>query len=473
MAAQAAAPVSPAEARQDPWFAGTQPRPAARAFVAMLRRAGDEGLDPAAYPIAAIEAALAEAESGTDDEARTRASALLTEALTAYARDLRVPRRIADVTYIDPELIPAAPAIEELAAGGSPAERLAELQAGNPAYQDLRAGLARYRAKWAGLPQIRIPEGPPLAPGSRGERAALLRQRLGLPASATDKALYDAVLAFRTAHGLAPARTADRDTIAALNRGAAHYEGLIIASMDRVRGLPAGGARYVLVDTAAARLRMIEGGKEAGSMKVVVGKPGMETPQLAGFIRYALVNPYWNVPPDLVQRTIAPAVLREGTGVLAQRRYVLSADWRSTDPVDPGAVDWPAVSAGRASVWVRQLPGGRNMMGAVKFMLPNDMGIYLHDTPDKSLFQRADRRLSSGCVRLEDAARLGQWLFGQPILGGDTATPDRRVDLPAPVPVFTTWLPASVEDGRIRFRRDAGKGLRSAAGPATAAGAGA
>ena len=99
-------------------------------------------------------------------------------------------------------------------------------------------------------------------------------------------------------------------------------------------------------------------------------------------------------------------------------------------------------------MWVHQLPGGRNMMGAVKFMLPNDMGIY---TPDKSLFQRADRRLSSGCVRVEDAARLARWLFGREIVGSDPLT-DRRIDLAEPVPVFITRLTTGVENGRVRFR---------------------
>ncbi|MFO6448129.1 L,D-transpeptidase family protein [Erythrobacter sp. NE805] len=445
MAALAAAPA--AASRGTPWLdAQGQANAETRAFLALLRRAGEHGLDPAAYRIDAIETALA------DDPAA--ATALLDETIAAYARDLTVPQRLAEVIYIDPELVPAPPTLAALTAQGTPVAALEALQSGNLAYQELRAALADYRARWGHLPQVTIPQGPTLAPGSRGARVALLRERLGLPEGTSyDTALGQAVLAFRAAHGLPPARLADAATIAALNKGAAGYEALILADLDRLRALPADGRRHVLADTAAARLRMIEGGREAGSMRVVVGKPGMATPLLAGLIRYALVNPYWNVPPDLVRATIAPAVLREGPGMLARRRYVLSPDWRSTAPLDPGAVDWQAVAAGRASVWVRQLPGGRNMMGRVKFMLPNDMGIYLHDTPDKTLFTRADRRLSSGCVRVEDAARLGAWLFGRDILAGDPA-PDRRVDLEEPVPVYTLRLNTGVERGRVRFRSE-------------------
>jgi len=440
-AAASAAPLATSAAL---WFDGRTPRPAARAALGLLGRAREEGLDPAAYDIPAIEAALTR-----DPET---ASALLSKALADYARDLRVPRSLSDVTYIDPELVPAPPRMADPVVGGSAEAALTALESANPLYAELRAGLADYRRTWGALPQDRVPEGPAIGPGSRGERVAALRRRLGLPAGDRhDARLGEAISAFRVAHGLAARPIVDGEAIAALNRGAPAYEARILADLDRLRGLPADGRRHIVVDTAAAQLRLIADGRQVDVMRVVVGKPGMATPLLAGFIRYAIVNPYWCIPPDLVRHTVAPAVLREGTGVLARRRYVLSADWRSTERLDPAAVDWRAVAEGRASVWVRQLPGGRNMMGAVKFMLPNDMGIYLHDTPDKSLFQRENRRLSSGCVRVEDAARLGRWLFGREIVGSDPS-PDKRIDLAEPVPVFITRLSTRVENGQIRFR---------------------
>lgn len=430
------------------WFDDGKPQRQTLEAVDLLRRADEHGLDPADYRIADIERALAR----TDETA----GHLLNESLAAYARDLSGARGLTDVVYIDPELAPRPPDIAALAARGALATTLRDLHRYNPLYEELRAGLAAYRRRWSAMSQSRIPDGPALAAGSRGSRVALLRERLGLPGGDRyDAALGEAVRSFREAHGLTPRPVVDAATVAALNRGAAHYESIIIANLDRLRALPTHPGRYVLVDTAGAQLRMIEDGREVDQMRVIVGKPGMETPLLAGFIRYAMVNPYWNVPPDLVRHTVAPAVLREGVGTLERRRFVLSADWRSTAPVDPHRVDWRAVAEGRESIWVRQKPGGRNMMGAVKFMLPNDMGIYLHDTPDKALFARADRHLSSGCVRVEDAARLAQWLFGRPILGKGDATPDQRVDLPEPVPVFTAYLTAKVEDGQVRFTQDA------------------
>jgi murein L,D-transpeptidase YcbB/YkuD len=93
------------------------------------------------------------------------------------------------------------------------------------------------------------------------------------------------------------------------------------------------------------------------------------------------------------------------------------------------------------------------MMGAIKFMMPNDLGIYLHDTPFREHFARDDRGISSGCVRLEDAQRLARWLFGGRAPGASGAT-EQRVELPEPVPVYITYLTAVPSRGRILFQPD-------------------
>src|SRR3546814_6023507 len=104
-------------------------------------------------------------------------------------------------------------------------------------------------------------------------------------------------------------------------------------------------------------------------------------------------------------------------------RYEALSDWTANASVlDPANIDWSAIAQGRENVRVRQLPGRNNAMGRMKFMFPNDLGIYLHDTPDKSLFSEKERQFSSGCVRLEDAPRLAKWLFGKkPKLESDVA----------------------------------------------------
>ncbi|MDP8994825.1 MAG: L,D-transpeptidase family protein, partial [Pseudomonadota bacterium] len=120
----------------------------------------------------------------------------------------------------------------------------------------------------------------------------------------------------------------------------------------------------------------------------------------------------------------------------------------------PGSVNWRAVAAGREPLRLRQLPGGANVMGRVKFMMPNRLDIYLHDFPDKSLFARADRRISSGCVRVEDAERLSAWLFGGTAPRPRGNWPEQRVDLPEPVPVYITYLTVVPDNGRVHFQAD-------------------
>ena len=179
----------------------------------------------------------------------------------------------------------------------------------------------------------------------------------------------------------------------------------------------------------------------------------MPTPLMAGLIRYAVLNPYWNLPPDLIRERARKAPARRGR---LPRSGCRSCPTGRRRPAcfDPRRVDWRAVAAGRRFVNLRQPPGAHNMMGRIKFMMPNDLGVYLHDTPHRDLFARDDRQISSGCVRLEDAQRLGRWLF-RGRCRAPAAPPEQQVDLPEPVPVYIAYFTALPTRGGIVFQRDA------------------
>jgi murein L,D-transpeptidase YcbB/YkuD len=117
-------------------------------------------------------------------------------------------------------------------------------------------------------------------------------------------------------------------------------------------------------------------------------------------------------------------------------------------------VDWKAVVAGERPLRVRQLPGADNMMGQIKFMMPNDLGIYLHDTPNKAPFSGPERALSAGCVRLLDAERLSRLLLGRTPAELATGEPEQRVDLARPVPVYITYLTVSPRPEGVLVSRD-------------------
>jgi len=229
---------------------------------------------------------------------------------------------------------------------------------------------------------------------------------------------------------------------------------LILLNLERARTLPGGRGRYIVVNAAAQRLFAYEDGRLADEMRVVVGKPKYPTPMMAALIRFANLNPYWYVPPDLAAERIAPNVVKSGLGYLRRRGYEVVSDF-SDNPalIDPITVDWQAVADGRSEVMIRQRPGKHNSMGRMKFMFPNREGVYLHDTPEKELLTEASRLFSGGCVRLEDAARLGEWLFGRS-LQWEGAEPEQRVDLPQPVPVYITYLTAMPEGSTIAWFED-------------------
>jgi len=226
-------------------------------------------------------------------------------------------------------------------------------------------------------------------------------------------------------------------------------------NLERARTLPAGGQRHVIVNSAAQRLYMYENGEVVGSMRVVVGKPHHQTPMMTAFIRNVTLNPYWNVPPDLAAERIAPNVVKSGLGYLRSRGYQVLSDWSDKAKlVDPATIDWTAVAEGRREVRLRQLPGSSNGMGKMKFMFPNDEGVYLHDTPEDQLFSEASRLFSGGCVRLEDAPRLAEWLFGKPVRVPRGGKAEQEVPLPELVPVYLTYMTVLPSGNRLAFYDD-------------------
>jgi murein L,D-transpeptidase YcbB/YkuD len=367
-----------------------------------------------------------------------------------------------DMIYIDEELVPRsahnASLMHDISFAdwsGAPVDMFVSM---NPIYTDLRRGLVHYQQRWGDLPAMPVPSGPGLKPGSTGERVRLLRTRLGLPpGDKYDAALAAAVKEYQQVHGVKADGVAGAGTIESLNRGPQYYEQLIIINMERAKRLPAPEEqrRYVLVDAGSARLSMWQDGRMVDSMKIVVGKPETATPMMAAYIKYASVNPYWNVPPELVKNLIAPRIVAQGVSYLTEREYQVLTDLGDNPKLlDPHAVDWQAVVDGRQEVALRRLPSPANSMGMMKFMLPNYFGIYLHDSPEKDHFTKNELWISNGCVRVEDYKRLATWLFGGYVPKGHNPKVEEEVDLPRPVPVYMTYLTVSPTSDGVVFRPD-------------------
>lgn len=330
----------------------------------------------------------------------------------------------------------------------------------NPFEKRLVASLERYQREWGGLPNIAVPTGETLTIGSSGRTIALLRRRLGLPEGTRfDEAMAQRVGLFRQMHGLSDSTQVDRAMFAALARGPAHYEHVLKRNLEHARELPSYlGYRYVHVDLTKQRLQMIEGGRVVDEMAVVAGKPETPTPIMAGLLRHAVLSPYWNVPPDLVRKRYARRIINGGSAYLKRTGFEAMSGWDENAQVLPASsVDWRAVERGDIDVRLRQKPGLGNGMGDVKFMFPNALGIYLHDTASKHYFSRPERLFSAGCVRVERPMDFGAWLFnGQ--MPQASGSPEQQVNLSFPVPIYITYFTAqpNAEPGsaRIAFRDD-------------------
>lgn len=223
-------------------------------------------------------------------------------------------------------------------------------------------------------------------------------------------------------------------------------------NMDRARILPSAWVRHIVVDASSGQLWYYEAGKQVGEMRVVVGAEKTQTPMLVGSLQWAIVNPYWNVPDYLTRDSIAKKVLG-GRSLKTMHMEALS-DWSATPSVVPNAaIDWQAVAAGQQNLRVRQLPGPFNSMGKVKFVFPNEDGIYLHDTPERDLLAKDDRHFSNGCIRLDKALVLGKWLLERPV-GTAGGKPEQAEPLPVPVPVYLTYITAKDTKAGVDFRTD-------------------
>ncbi len=336
----------------------------------------------------------------------------------------------------------------------------------HPQYLALQAALQDYRTIEAAGGWPLIPPGETLRPGMTDPRVPTLRARLMVTGELApepvageryDEALVAAVRRFQLRHGLDADGAVGPRTLRALNRTVGERIDQLRLSLERARWVLRGiGDDFVLVNIAGARTYVYKGGDLVWRTRSIVGQRYRKTPIFRDEIRYMELNPTWTVPRSIFVEDKLP-LIREDPGYLARGGYkVFDRDWQV---LDPSVVDWWALDP--PPVTLVQAPGPGNALGQVKFMFPNRFAVYLHDTNDRSLFDRASRSLSSGCVRVEQPFVLADLLMAddptwnharlEAILASGRAT---RVDLPKPMPVLLTYYTAWVEDGEVLFRED-------------------
>jgi len=235
----------------------------------------------------------------------------------------------------------------------------------------------------------------------------------------------------------------------------------IIVNMERWRWLPRSlGNRHVLVNQAAFEMMIVNKGKIADRRRVVVGKPFHKTPMFSHAVQYAEFNPTWTVPRSIAGNEILPK-LRKDPGYLERNNYKVYTSWKADAPaMNPHSVDWHSVSNKDFRFRIVQQPGDNNALGQVKFLFPNRLNIYLHDTPAKSLFNERSRAFSHGCIRVHKPLEFAEKLFGSRSLNqskinkilSNPAT--QRVNLKKQVPIHLAYFTVWVDGGKAQFHKD-------------------
>jgi L,D-transpeptidase YcbB len=335
----------------------------------------------------------------------------------------------------------------------------------------LETAIARYQDIVAagGWPQI--PGNRMMRPEDDDERVPLLRKRLAASGElARAKAntfsfaddLEDAVRRYQENNGLRVTGRVDKPTLAALNVPAQARLQQLRVNLNRLRDLMGQKIeeRYVLVNVPGFQLEAVERHEVELRHRVIAGKPERETPSVRAQIRALNFFPYWRVPDSVAKLDLIPRLQKEPDYLQKEQIRVLTGSFNGP-AIDSASIDWRQADV--TKIKFRQDPGPQNALGLVRLDMPNEHGVYMHDTPMKPLFGQRGRAFSAGCVRVQDVFTLAEWVakyepgWNQPGRAQAIVDAGQPVDLvlTRPVPVYFTYITAWAEiDGRIVFRPD-------------------
>jgi murein L,D-transpeptidase YcbB/YkuD len=446
------------------------PTPNAVGVISALKTAYDDGLNPEDYDGSRWDERIANIGAFGPD----RFDLALTVAAMRFASDLRFGRanpdgKPAGVFSLDNWVLPT------LAPSSDPKAAFQQLNPPFPGYWRIRGMLPEYwrlaqQDSGETLPVSTKPIEPGKAYSGTSRLADVLRCLGDLPENAAlpdsglyEGALIDAVKHFQVRHGLEADGRLGKGTLAALNVPLSQRFRQLQLALERYRWIPRDSAKpMIVVNIPEFRLHAFNAaGQPELEMKIVTGKAKrLQTPVFGADMRYVIFSPYWNVPAKIQRKELIPDIVHDRS-YLAKNEYEVVTTGGTV--MSTGTVSDEILSGLRSGkLQVRQGPGAKNALGGVKFMLPNENDVYLHDTPAKGLFSRTRRDFSHGCIRLEKPVDLALWvLHDRPewtrdrIVEAMNGLMPMQVDLPNPIPVSVVYWTAVVpENGVLNFFDD-------------------
>lgn len=446
------------------WTGGLAEQDRAAEAVAVLARAGDQGLRSEDYLSPDIEWTSQPRRGGE----AAQYDIALTASVLRYAQDLSVGRTRPNDVYRDVKLpTPSFDAVDTLIrilSDRSITASLADLVPKHPQYRRLADAMARYRAVEAEGGWPSLPVRGEIGLDGNDRRTKMLIQRLSfederlasVPEPSSDD-VREAVRHFQSRNGLEADGRVTGATLTALNVPVSRRIEVLAANLERWRWLPrALEDRYIAVNVPDQSVTFVRNGDVVLSSRVIVGRKNSRTPILRTDAVALIVNPPWEIPGDIVVNQLLPKLRRSAGYLQASNMVLVNA------PNDPFGrkVNWRNVSADAFPYRVVQIPGPHNALGNLMIDTPNDFDVYLHDTPGKAIFKQADRAVSNGCIRVESIFQLASLALDesdaeteltQLIAARDT----KRVPLERPIPVyFLYWTAIAAPDGGVGFRGD-------------------
>ena len=372
-----------------------------------LAKLADDGLEPDNYGFAL------NAPVPADACAELRISTEYLLALEHLSRGRLSQADYDSVWHASPQPPASAPALADLALTALNNGVSAAFARARPAlqeYQDLRAAYAAMDK--TPTQRLAVPAGPLLRPGMTDTRVAQIARQLlqdgFLPAGAETNltsqvygsALEQAVRHFQTNQGLQSDGIIGPQTIRALNITPAQRLQQVQRNLERLRWINAQRSDYLLlINVAGGHLQLLRGNNRIWQARAQTGRASRPTPTLVSSINRITLNPAWTVPPTIFREDILPQIRRNTDYLASHGMQVLDTQG---NVLEPQQINWN----NPRGIVLRQPPGQTNPLGQMVFRFPNPFSVYLHDTPSQHLFQQTNRNLSSGCVRVENAAEL-------------------------------------------------------------------
>lgn len=350
------------------------------------------------------------------------------------------------------------------------ADAIAKLTPDVAFYHELKQHLLQYRDLAKHYPFTAIPYSEVIRPGTSHPTLAAIDIRLselGYPDKPAtdnttiaiyDKTMEDRIRLFQIENNLKVDGVIGSATMAALNTSYTHRVDQIRANLERARWLTGNlKESYLIVNLASYELFLFKDNALSWRTDIIIGKVDTKTPIFKSKLKYLVVNPTWTVPRSIIPEILAD--LRKDPDYLRKKNFNVVEG--SGSPVNIDNIDWYTVNSKNFPYWFVQQPSNSNSLGVVKFMFPNKHAIYLHDTPSKRLFERANRAFSHGCIRVKDPLVLADKLLS----GNKNWTPaslsekvakgkTENIFLDEPLDIFITYLTAAPKEGKLKFYND-------------------